>query len=208
MDFFKKNSYDIVRMFITQIGISVFSLIMLISFESIALEKGSFGYITGKIAISVFSTGFYFILLYMSAWDWGAKDKIRIDAGKLQKNNMKLFIMSLIANAPNLVITLFSIVCLIFSVCNVRFFFYAAGTLSASLLRLMSSMFVGTTGEIFAFLKNTADGADNSLFDLVQMLSFFLLYFVTMLICHLGYSLGIREKRIFGFIKRKPKKYE
>lgn len=208
MDFLKKNSYDIVRMFITQIGISVFSFIMLISFQTMSIEEGSFGYITGMIAVSVFSTGFYFILLYTSAWDWGAKDKIRIDAGKLRRNNAKMLIMSAIANLPNFIIVLFSIICLIFSVCDIKFIFYAAGTLSATLLRLISNMFVGATGQIFAFLKDSTEGADNSLYDLMQMISFALLYLVTILVCHLGYSLGIREKRIFGFIKRKPKKYE
>ena len=208
MNFFKKNSYDIVRMFITQIGISIFALIMSTAFSAMDIDKSSAGFIVGKVAISVFSTAFYFILLYMSAWDWGAKDKIRIDAGKLSKNNAKLFLMALIANAPNIVISLVSAFCLIFSACGITKFFYAAGSLLFFLLYFLSHMFYGTTSAIFDFLKNSEPGSNNSFFFLMQLIVFILLYFVTMLVCHLGYSLGVREKRIFGFIKMKPKKYE
>ena len=207
MNFFK-NSYDIVRMLITQIGISIFSLIMSTAFSFTGVKNGSTGYILGNVAISVFSAIFYFILLYTSAWEWGAKDKIRIDAGKMQKNSAKLFLMSLIANIPNLFIALFSVFCLIFSVCGIQYFFRAAGTLSYFALYLISHMFVGTTAGIFGFLKDTTPGADNSLYFLVQIILFIILYALTTLVCHLGYSLGTREKKIFGFIKTKPKKYE
>jgi len=208
MNFFKKKSYDIVRMLITQIGISVFALIMSTTFSFTGVKNDSIWYVLGNVAISAFSIIFYYILLYTSAWDWGAKDKIRIDAGKLTKNNAKVLLMSLIANIPNLAVASFSLFCLIFSVCGLKFFFYAAGTLSYLVIYLSSHMFVGTTAGIFGFLKDTTPGADNSLYFLMQMILFILLFTVTILVCHLGYSLGIREKRIFGFIKTKPKKYE
>lgn len=208
MNFFKKNSYDIVRMLVTQIGISIFALIMSTAFSFTGIKNDNIWYVLGNVAISVFSITFYYILLYTSAWDWGAKDKIRIEAGKLAKNNLKLFLMSLIANIPNLAVSIFSLVCLILSTCGIQFFFRMAGTLSYLVLYLSSHMFVGTTAGIFGFLKNTTPGADNSLYFLMQILLFILLFALTMLVCHLGYSLGIRDKRIFGFIKTKPKKYE
>ena len=114
MNFFKKNSYDIVRMLITQIGISVFALIMSTTFSFTGVKNDSIWYVLGNVAISAFSIIFYYILLYTSAWDWGAKDKIRIDAGKLTKNNAKVLLMSLIANIPNLAVASFSLFCLIF----------------------------------------------------------------------------------------------
>ncbi len=208
MDFLKKNSYDIVRMFITQLGISVFALTMSISFSQITPDEKTFGSIAGNVAISVFSTGFYFVLLYMTAWDWGAKDKIKIDAGRMTGSGAKMLLMSLIANAPNLLLSFISVFCLIFSSLGIKFIFYAAGTISAIILRLASNMFNGATSEIFYFLRNTAEGADNSVYDLVQMTSFIFLFFLTVLVCHFGYTLGLKEKRIFGFIKIKPKKYE
>ena len=212
MDFFKKNSYDMVRMLITQLGISVFTLVMLLPFNSIGLEQGSFGYNTAMIAISLFATGFYFVLLYMSAWDWGAKDKIRVDAGRLKKNGARLLLMSLIANTPNILFALFAVICIIFgfifSSLGAGVFFDLIGTTSAFVIRLTSSMFHGVTAVAFGFLRSTADGADNSLFDLAQMLSFICFYVLTVLVCHFGYTLGLNDKRIFGFIKTKPKKYE
>ena len=206
MDFFKKNSYDMVRMVITQLGISVFALIMSFAFMATNVEKGSFWYIVGNVAISIFSTGFYYVLLYMSAWDWGAKDKIRIDAGKLSRNNCKVLLMGLIANAGNILIACFAIICLTISSLGLVTFFYPAGAIAFLILYLTSHMFYGTTSSIFEFLKN--DGASTPTWFLMQAIAMLLFFIITILVGHLGYSLGVRDKRIFGFIKTKPKKYE
>ena len=211
MDFFKKNSYDMVRMVITQLGISVFALIMSFAFMATNVEKGSFWYIVGSVAISIFSTGFYYVLLYMSAWDWGAKDKIRIDAGKLSRNNCKVLLMGLIANAGNILIALFAIICFTIAIICLAInaldpvkFFNGAGAIAFLILYLTSHMFYGTTSSIFEFLKNDSTPT----WFLMQAIAMLLFFILTILVGHLGYSLGVRDKRIFGFIKTKPKKYE
>ncbi len=213
MDFFKKNSYDMVRMVITQLGISVFALIMSFAFMATNIEKGSFWYIVGNVAISIFSTGFYYVLLYMSAWDWGAKDKIRIDAGRLSRNNCKVLLMGLIANAGNILIAWFAIICLTIAIICLPIsslgfvkFFYPAGAIAFLILYLSSHMFYGTTSSIFEFLKD--DGASTPAWFLMQAVAMLSFFIITILVGHLGYSLGVRDKRIFGFIKTKPKKYE
>ena len=101
MKFFKENSYDILRLYINQIGITIFSLLLYFSVASI--EDKTLG-LRLKIAISVFAILFYFALLYTAAWDWGAKDKIRIDAGRLECKKYKGALMSLIANIPNFIL--------------------------------------------------------------------------------------------------------
>ena len=78
MQFFKKYSYEITKLFIYQIGMTVFGLILaLASIMSKQGAKNSFTLILG-----IFSTCFYLYLVYVVVWDMGAKDKIRIDAGR------------------------------------------------------------------------------------------------------------------------------
>ena len=110
MKFLKENGYDILRLYINQIGITIFSLILYFSVSS--MEDKTLGL---KIAISVFAILFYFALLYTAAWDWGAKDKIRIDAGREKKRVYKGALMSFFANLINFIL---AGVCLISSVAN------------------------------------------------------------------------------------------
>ena len=62
MNFFKENSYDIVKLYLTQIAISVFALIMYTSAGFIQANTSLSA--TFQIIISIFSILFYFVLLY------------------------------------------------------------------------------------------------------------------------------------------------
>ena len=60
MKFLKENSYDIVKLFINQIGIAIFSTVLYTAvgdIEDVALRSGI------RIAISAFAMLFYFALL-------------------------------------------------------------------------------------------------------------------------------------------------
>ena len=72
MKFLKENSYDILRLYINQIGITIFSLVL---YFSVGMLDDKVLSLRLKIAISVFAMLFFFALLYTAAWDWGAKDK-------------------------------------------------------------------------------------------------------------------------------------
>ena len=88
MRFLKENSYDIVRLYINQIGMTIFSLVLYFSVTSLGDNPDSAAlYVKLKIGISIFAILFFFALLYTAAWDWGANDKIRIDSGKIKKNS-------------------------------------------------------------------------------------------------------------------------
>ena len=98
MKFFKENSYDIVKLLINQIGIAIFSMTL---YFSIALIEDANLKSTLNLLVSIFSTLFYYALIYTAAWEFGAKDKIRIDGGKMEKcsfnmsKNVRLFPVAL-----------------------------------------------------------------------------------------------------------------
>ncbi len=98
--FFKDNSYSIFKMFINQIGMTIFG---------IALSFATPGN-TLFLLSSIFAACFYMVLLYTMTWDLGYEEKIRIEAKRLNYNRFKGLYMSLIANIPNFIIAILALV--------------------------------------------------------------------------------------------------
>ena len=188
MKFFKENSYDILRLYINQIGITIFSLLLYFSVASI--EDKTLG-LRLKIAISVFAILFYFALLYTAAWDWGAKDKIRIDAGRLECKKYKGALMSLIANIPNFILAAGCVITMgiyLSSNADVSFTIYYVLNL---LLRFSSSMYLGLLQSIFIFEENL------NLYNFYQSIGYLIVPIFAICATHLGYTLGLKEFKIF-----------
>ena len=97
LDFLKENSYSMVRMFINQIGMTVFGTML-----ALATASNS----TLLLASSIFSILFYLFLLYSMGWEIGAKDKIRIDGGRMKPFPTKGLLIALGANLPNILLAL------------------------------------------------------------------------------------------------------
>ena len=196
MKFFKENSYDIVRLFINQIGITIFSMILYTAVGMTSIEESSMLGI--NVALSVFATLFYFALLYTIAWDWGAKDKIRIDGGRMEPVRLKGARMSFWANIPNFVLTF---------ICVLTFSIYLiAGSEAAysvsfvfnAIVRLSMSMYLGILMGIFNALKSNTD-----MYYFIQAIGYFVIPFFAIAVTQIGYNLGLKEKKIFGASARK-----
>ncbi len=95
--FLKEYSYSMVRMFVTQIGMTVFGTMLALA----AAKNDSL-----LLACSIFSILFYLFLLYSMGWEIGAKDKIRIDGGRLERSSLRGLYIALGANLPNLLLAL------------------------------------------------------------------------------------------------------
>ena len=108
MRFFKNNSESIVKLFINQIGIAIFSFFMYTAVG--ALDEKIKDPLPLRILISVFAIAFYFVLIYNVAWEIGAKDKIRIDGKRMEKDEKKGILLGVYANIPNFIIVGISIV--------------------------------------------------------------------------------------------------
>ena len=98
-EFFNKYSYSMVKMFVNQIAISIFGLML-----SMATTNAKSTVLS--IVVSAFAILFYLFLLYTLVWEIGAKDKISVDTGKKEYKPMTGLWMSLVANIPNLLFAL------------------------------------------------------------------------------------------------------
>lgn len=74
----KENLDSILKLFINHIGMLVFSLIVLIAGKMI---NPIVFYLAGALAVLM-----YFSLIYTAMWERGAKDKIKIDGGRMKSN--------------------------------------------------------------------------------------------------------------------------
>ncbi len=192
---FKENSYDIVRLYINQLGIMIFSLLLYTAVGSMKNETLSTAL---SVLVSVFSTCFYYVLIYYVVWEIGARDKIRIDGGRMIPNESKGLVMGLFANIPNIVIsfamTLFSLISTLTENTVSNSIFLVLNLIT----RLHESMFLGLISTIVPALN-----VGRFEYFLASIL-FFILPFISVIITHVAYYLGRREKKIFDvFSKRK-----
>ena len=188
MKFFKENSYDIVRLFINQVGITIFSLVLYVSLGAIE-DDSTFALL--KILMSVFAIGFYLALLYTAGWEYGAKDKIRIDGGRMEPKPFKGALMSLIANLPNFALAGIAVICAVIYLTSGSEGFLSVFSLLTLLMRFISAMYHGVLHAIFIAYES-----DTVLFNLLQGIGYLVAPILAICATQLGYSLGVRERKI------------
>ena len=200
MKFFKENSYDIVKLFINQIGIMIFSMVLYtaVSIDGISDDLR----LTLKILVSVFATLFYFSLIYTAAWDIGAKDIIKIEGGRAERVPFKGGILSLFANLPNFLLTISAFIVILCSDATLAEELTGAFAILNVIFRFIMSMYLGIIQGIFDFIPATS-----SLRFLYETLGFVLAPILAIGVTELGYAFGMRNFRIFGFMSsKKPDK--
>ncbi len=199
MKFFKENSYDIVKLFINQIGIAIFSM-ALYTAVSIAVSEDFALSSTLEIVVSIAATLFYLVLIYIAVWEMGANDSIRIESGKMTKSKSKGLALGLLANLPNFVITGIAVIFMgvylltgaewcesVFAIFNLFFGF-------------LESMYLGVIINIIPI----TEGALKHVTDLAyfwRAVAYFAAPVISILTTTLAYELGVRNKKIFGFSK-------
>lgn len=105
--FFKTNFDAISRLFLNHIAMCVFSMVVILAIQMLTeqitqnedVKMGVPAYIAGGFAIL-----FYMCLIYVCMWEKGASDKIKIDGGRLKRNNFKGLLFWLVANSINIFI--------------------------------------------------------------------------------------------------------
>ena len=201
MKIFKENSYDIVRLYVNQLGIMIFSMLLYTateeSFKNQALSSGL------SIFISVFSVCFYLVLIYYAMWEIGAKDKIRIDGNRMEPCKNKGLIMGFFANVPNFVIGLLTVLftALVIITGNEGVLASLVGVFNL-VMRFHASMYLGLITEIVP--KGLSQGAIDYVEFLIEAILFTLFPLISVAVTHLAYRLGLQEKKIFSFLS--PKK--
>ena len=179
-EFIRKNSDLIVKMIVHQIGLTVFGFLL----NSCASVSGneSLG-----VIFSIFSAAFYLFLIYILLWELGTKDKIKIEAGRLDKDVFKGAKIALVAAIPNLALTLLSTV----------------GYLAIDRSIMVDGNFTSPTwaadlysiAQIIGIFLNSMYTGIGEYFGITVMPYFlFLITLPTILVTGLGYFLGTKEK--------------
>ena len=192
MKIIKNHFYDIVRLYINQIGITIFSLIL---YFSVNITDNQDLSLKLQIAISVFAMLFFFALLYTMGWDWGANDIIRIESGKQQKTPLKGVILSFAANLINFVLAAVCIISMIL-VINGNEGAVAVNQVFNLLLRFTNSMYLGVIKGLISSVSDT-----NYLY-LYQSIAYFFAPLLAIGATQLGYFLGTKNFKLFGKNKK------
>lgn len=95
-EFMKKYSYSSVKLFVSQMALSLFGLVLAIACAKIGK--------TMQVVTSVGAVVFYLFLIYTSIWEIGSKDKFGIEYGKFKSNPLIGLYIGLLANSLNLLL--------------------------------------------------------------------------------------------------------
>lgn len=193
MKFAKQNSYDIVRLFINNIGIAIFS-VMLYSAAAVAAEN----YLAFAVPISVFSILFLCALLYYAGWDYGLKDKLSVEMGKCEYQKNRCLYMALWANVPLMALCALSALLLGLHMLSGVELFYTVFAIINAIMRFLLSTYIGTVQGVFAALSGNGD-----LYYLCQTILLSVLPALAVLATHLGYRSGLCASHLLGIFNKR-----
>ena len=195
--FFKENSYNVVKVFINQIGITIFSFVLYFSIASFK-ENNMQLYHKLMIAISAFAMLFFFVLLYTSAWDLGSADKIRIESKKAEKNVFKGALITLCANIGNFIL---SGVVLLTVAFDIKGAFAAFSGVCYTIYILFNGMYNGLIRNGLMLINSTEEPHA-----LLSSVGFFAILILPIIASHIGYVFGLKNIKIFKSAPKKPAK--
>ena len=200
MRFIKDNFDSIIKLLVNQIGSAIFAFFLYTATPS-EINSDPNAPLMIRVLISVFSTLFYFVLIYNVAWEIGAKDKIRIDAGRMEKKKTKGLWLGLWANVTNYVVLGVSLVTYTVYLLGGSEAFKSVFAVLNAIFRIFISMYIGVIEVIFLpFAENT------DILYLFQTLGFLFFTLISALVIFISYMIGLKDYRIFG--NRNSKKPE
>ncbi len=202
---FRENSYDIVRLYINQIGITIFSMFLYTAVGMVDDEDGAL-FLGLRIAVSIFSILFYLVLVYNVVWEIGAKDKLRIDSGKCEPTPHKGAVMALFANIPNFVLATLAVLSVALHMISGAEWLYSAFAIVFLILRFHTSMYMGVIQGVTPAAPSADPNAIQLADCLIESALFLVLPLLAVAFTHFAYRLGVKEKRIFSIFSSKSSK--
>ena len=103
-EFMQKHSYSAVRLFVNQIAISIFGLVLAIACGKVENE-------TLKVVASLGAIIFYLFLLYAAMWEVGSKDMLGVETGRTKSIPLTGLWVALLANSLNILLALVITIC-------------------------------------------------------------------------------------------------
>ena len=192
MGFFKKNSRLISQLFINQIGMTIFGAVLTVAVNMAVKGKSAF-----LLAVSLFSVIFYLALIYNVMWEAGARDIIRMESGRMEKDPLYALRVSLFASVPNFFLALLMLIGFVLGYpLDLSF-----GRLLYGIMRIVAPLFEAMYAGLFGVIL----GAISDM--VTEYLVSTLLYIFSslpMILVSIGaYELGKRNIYLFG--KKAPK---
>ena len=129
-EFMQKHSYSAVRLFVNQIAISIFGLVLAIACGKVENE-------ILKVGASVGAILFYLFLLYAAMWESGSKDKLSCSKKSIPMTGLYI---GLLANSLNI---LLAIIITISSFAPEGGAFHAVGAISSVIALFIEGMYTG-----------------------------------------------------------------
>ncbi len=183
--FIKEHSYEIVKLFLTQIGISVLGLVL-----SFATSSNTLLFLFS----SIFAAIFYICLLYSEGWELGAKDRPRITNGRMVFDPIKGVRFSLLSNSVNFILVIIMFVALLIG-SNIEFFGNTY-VIVWYIQRTISAMFMGIN--TYFSPVQTIEGINYVIPDsLYQPLFYLISVFPSVCAVGLGYFMGAKDQKLF-----------
>ena len=193
MRYFREHSKLISRLFINQVGMTIFGVIL-----TMAVMRSTDNNVALTVAVSIFSIIFYLCLIYNVMWDEGARNIIRVKAGRMERIPCFSLKAALLASVPNLALAALLLISYLLAFpLNLVF----ARSIYAALhiiLAFFEAMYLGLFSAILGTFPDVA------LQSLVACGLYVLSSLPMILVSMAAYRLG--EKNVYIFGKRKPKK--
>ncbi len=182
VDVFKKHSYTIVKMFVTQVAIAIFGL-------GLAIATGMAKNTALQISSSILAILFYLFLIYGLCWEVGSKSYIAINGGREKRNIFVGLYMGIFANIPNAVLAILATLGFAFPE-----IFGSVGGVGSVIALAIEGMYTGLLS------LNVAGNPLNS-----YAVSYFLIMIPSLAVSFSAYLLGSYDKHLTGiFIVKNP----
>ena len=191
MRFLKQHSYNIVKLIVFQIGISIFALV--VSQAMNMALKNNTALNPALLGVSIFSIGFYLTLVYSMLWEQGTKDKIRIESGRMVADRQYGLKIAIFAAIPSFLIA---------ALVGIGYLFCSVGPFSGTAIEGFSTdfyaifFFIGTFYE--AFLQGVLINVATEATRYMTFFVFAIAPVLPILVAFFAYRLGLREKRLFS----------
>ena len=186
MKFIKEHSYDITKLLINQLAMTVFGLVLSLAFNAND---------TLLLLVSIFSVCFHAVIVYTVLWDLGSKDGVKGRARGLVPDYLCGLKIGLLANAINALLAVLMLIGAIISLSSGQpVALYNIAHTTASLLE---AMFLG-------IVKAVSTGIGGRTY-ITETVLYFLAIVPTTAAATLGYVMGYLDKRIFSRFQSTPK---
>lgn len=174
IDFFKKYSYIIVKLFVNQLAISIFGAVL-------SIACGMAENTTLKLITSVFAVLFYAFLNYSVLWDVGYKELPSIEAGRQPRRPLNGLYIAMFAAIPSLLLAFFFMLGKLFG--DVEFLTTIAAICGYIAAYLVEGMYTG----MLACIKVAGSPA------ISYWISYYIIIIPGLIVGMLGYYFGIRN---------------